>query len=167
MSLRATVTPHGSTAGSPPITISFGGPFENLGPGRGTESDFTVAVTGAGQRLSLGVRTTATAGYLRLDGSWFRLPAKQFAQLRQRLAGSSGSGPGSLPGLSVRPLRWLSDPQRVGDATVDGAPTTKVQARIDVGALADELGTPDDHGARAGQALRPTRPASVRSDRAA
>ena len=31
MSLRAAVTPHGSTAGSPPITISFGGPFENLG----------------------------------------------------------------------------------------------------------------------------------------
>jgi hypothetical protein len=141
LSLRATVTPHGSTAGTSPITISFGGPFENLGAGRGTESDFTVAVTGAGQRLSLGLRTTATAGYLRLDGSWFRLPATQFAQLRKRLAGSSGAGPASLPGLSVSPLKWLGDPQRLGDATVDGTPTTEVRARIDVGALAVELGT--------------------------
>jgi hypothetical protein len=141
LSLRATVTPHGSTAGSPPITISFGGPFENLGAGRGTESDFTIAVTAAGQRLSLGLRTTATAGYIQLDGSWFRLPATQFAQLRKRLAGSSGAGPASLPGLSVSPLKWLGDPQRLGDATVDGTPTTEVRARIDVGALADRLGT--------------------------
>jgi hypothetical protein len=88
LSLRATITPHGSTAGSPPITISFGGPFQNLGSGRGTESDFTVAVAAAGEGLSLGLRTTATAGYMRLDGSWFRLPAKQFAQLRKSLAGS-------------------------------------------------------------------------------
>jgi hypothetical protein len=141
LSLRATVTPHGSTAASTPITVSFGGPFQNLGSGRGTESDFTVAVAAAGQRLSLALRTTATAGYMRLDGSWFRLPAKQFAQLRKSLAGSGGSGPASLPGLSVSPLKWLRDPQLLGKATVDGTQTTEVRARIDVGALASELGT--------------------------
>jgi hypothetical protein len=141
LSLRATVTPHGSTAASTPITVSFGGPFQNLGSGRGTESDFTVAVAAAGQRLSLALRTTATAGYMRLDGSWFRLPAKQFAQLRKSLAGSGGSGPAALPGLSVSPLRWLRDPQLLGNATVDGTQTTEVRARIDIGALATELGT--------------------------
>jgi hypothetical protein len=141
LSLRATVIPHGSTAGSQPITISFGGPFESLGSGRGTESDFTVAVAVGGQRLSLGVRTTATAGYVRLNGSWFRLPAKQFAQLRKGLAASGGSGPGSLPGLSASPLKWLSDPQLIGDTTVDGTQTTEIQARVDVPALANEIGS--------------------------
>jgi hypothetical protein len=141
LSLRATVTPHGSTASSTPITISFGGPFESLGSGGATESDFTVAVAAGGQRLSLGLRTTTTAGYLRLNGSWFRLPAKQFAQLRKSLAASDGSGLASLPGLSVDPLKWLSDPQLLGDATVDGTQTTEVRARVDVRALADELGT--------------------------
>jgi hypothetical protein len=141
LSLTATVTPHGSTAVSTPITISFGGPFQSLGSGRGTESDFTVAVAAAGQRLSLGLRTTATAGYMRLNGSWFRLPAKQFAQLRKSLAGSGGSGATSLPGLSVSPLKWLRDPQLLGNATVDGTQTTEVRARIDVGALAGDLGT--------------------------
>jgi hypothetical protein len=141
LSLTATVTPHGSTAAGTPITISFGGPFQSLGSGRGTESDFTVAVAAAGQRLALGLRTTATAGYMRLNGSWFRLPAKQFAQLRKSLAGSGGSGATSLPGLSVSPLKWLRDPQLVGNATVDGTQTTEVRARIDVGALAGDLGT--------------------------
>jgi hypothetical protein len=141
LSLRATVIPHGSTAGSQPITISFGGPFESLGSGRGTESDFTVAVAAGGQRLSLGVRTTATAGYMRLNGSWFRLPAKQFAQLRKGLAASGGSGSASLPGLSASPLKWLNDPQLLGDTTVDGTPTTEIQARVDVPALANGLGS--------------------------
>jgi hypothetical protein len=141
LSLRATMIPHGSTAGSQPITISFGGPFESPGSGRGTESDFTVAVAAGGQRLSLGVRTTATAGYMRLNGSWFRLPAKQFAQLRKGLAASGGSGSASLPGLSASPLKWLNDPQLLGDTTVDGTPTTEIQAWVDVPALASELGS--------------------------
>jgi hypothetical protein len=142
LSLRATVTPHGtSSSSSTPITISFGGPFQSLGSGRVTESDFTVAVVAGSQRLLLGLRTTATAGYMRLNGSWFKLPATEFAQLRKSLATSGSSGLGSLPGLSVRPLRWLTDPQLLGTATVDGTQTTEVQARIDVAALADELGT--------------------------
>jgi hypothetical protein len=61
--------------------------------------------------------------------------------LRKSLAGSGGSAPASLPGLSISPLKWLRDPQLLGNATVDGAQTTEVQARIDVGALANDLGT--------------------------
>jgi hypothetical protein len=59
--------------------------------------------------------------------------------LRKSLTAAGGAA--SLPGLSVSPLRWLTDPQLVGDRTVGGTPTTEVRARIDVGALADELGT--------------------------
>jgi len=141
LSLRATVIPHGSTASSTPITISFGGPFESLGSGRGTESDFTVAVAAGGQRLSLGLRTTATVGYLRLNGSWFRLPAKQFAQLRKSLAASGGSGLASLPGPVGQPIDVAEATRTACDATVDGTQTTEVRARVDVRALADELGT--------------------------
>ncbi len=137
LSLRATVTLHGSTTSSAPITVSFSGPFQSLGSGHRIESDFTLTAAAAGQRLSLGLLTTGSAGYLRLNGSWFRLPAKQFSQLRTSLA---ASGQGSLPGLSVSPLTWLRDPQRLGNATVDGVPTTEVQARVAVGALADQLG---------------------------
>jgi hypothetical protein len=135
LSLKATLTPQGG-ASSAPMTISFGGPFQSSGSGGGTESDFTVALAASGQRLSFGLRTTSTAAYMQLAGTWYRLPAKQFAQLRKSLG---VAGAGSLPGLSVSPLHWLSDPQVVGDATVDGVPTTEVRARLDVAAFAADL----------------------------
>jgi hypothetical protein len=138
LSLQATLTPHGSTAPGESMTISFGGPFRQLGTGRATASDFTFSLAAGGQRLSFGLRTTATAGFMQVQGTWYRLPAKEFAQLRRSLGSASG-GTGSLPGLSVSPLRWLNDSEIVGTATVDGTPTTEVRARLDVGALAGDL----------------------------
>jgi hypothetical protein len=138
LSLQATLSPHGSTASGQSMTISFGGPFQQLGSGGLTASDFTFSLAAAGQRLSFGLRTTATAGFMQVQGTWYRLPAREFAQLRQSL-GSAGGAAGSLPGLSVSPLQWLSDPQIVGTASVDGTPTTEVRARLDVGALASDL----------------------------
>jgi hypothetical protein len=138
LSLQATLTPQGAGSSSAPMTLSFGGPFQQRGSAGQTESDFTVALAVDGQRLSFGLRTTSSAAFMQVAGTWYRLPAKQFVQLRKSL-GSAGSATGALPGLSVTPLRWLSDPQVVGDAAVDGVPTTEVRARLDVAAFAGDL----------------------------
>jgi hypothetical protein len=137
LSVRVTLAPHGSSGSTTPITISLGGPFQDLGSRHGAQSDFTIAVSADGQRLSLHLRLTATGAYIEFEGSWYRLPAKQFAQLRKSLESSSGAA--SLPGLSVSPLRWLRDPQIVGVATVDGVSTTEIRARLDVAAFVGDL----------------------------
>jgi hypothetical protein len=137
LSVKATLTPRGSSGSTTPITISLGGPFQDLGSRHGAESDFAIAVSADGQRLSLHLRLTATGAYIEFQGSWYRLPAKQFAQLRKSLESSSGAA--SLPGLSVTPLRWLSDPRIVGVATVNGVATTEIRARLDVGAFVGDL----------------------------
>ena len=70
-----TVNPTGSSTLSTPITLSVSGPFQSRGSGKLPQSDLTIGITALGQKGSLGVISTGTAGYVSLQGVNYQLPA--------------------------------------------------------------------------------------------
>jgi hypothetical protein len=141
------VTPSGSSVLTTPITLSFGGPFQDAGQGRIGNSDFTLRVSALGTSLiSLGLESLDGKGYVSLGGTSYQLPASEYRRLESGFAQTgSGSGSGSFSGLlgklGIDPLRWLTAPEIVGSSTVGGAATTHIRARLNVSALIADLGT--------------------------
>jgi hypothetical protein len=140
-----TVTPSGSSTLTSPITLSFSGPFQDLGKGRAPNSDFTLSLGSLDRSLlSIGLESLDGKGYINLGGSSYPLPASEYQQLESRLthAGSgSGSTSGILGKLGIDPLRWLVDPTVAGTGTIGGASTTQISAGLNMGALLDDVGT--------------------------
>jgi hypothetical protein len=146
LSFALTVSPSGSSSLNGPISLSFGGPFQNLGRGKLPQSNFTISVSAFGKTGSLGILSTGTNGYVTLSGTSYQLPASTFQRLESsfaQLASSPGtSGGGSTLGkLGIDPLHWLVNPSVVGNESVGGASTTHIRAGVDVGALVNDLNT--------------------------
>ncbi|HWF50635.1 MAG TPA: hypothetical protein VG294_08345 [Solirubrobacteraceae bacterium] len=145
LGVQLVVTPSGSSTLNTPITLTFGGPFQALGPGRVGDANFTLRVSALGASLiSVGLESVNGKGYVSLSGTSYRLPANQYRQIESRLSqagSSSASGSGLLGKLGIDPLRWLSAPKIVGTSAVAGASTTHVRAGLKVGALIDDLST--------------------------
>lgn len=136
-----TVTPTGSSVIKTPIALSVSGPFQSRGKGQLPISDLTLAFSGLGQKGSLGVISTGTAAYANLEGVNYQLPAADFKKLQSSFTSTSGS---SAPGLStfgIDPLHWLTNPKKVGTATIGGAATTHIRAGVDVPKLIADLNT--------------------------
>ncbi len=136
LAVKLVIVPKGSSEVTTPLTLSLGGPFENRGSGHSAESALTIAFSGLGKHGSLGVTTTGSAGYITLDGTSYQVPSADFKKLQNSLGTHSGTG--SEPGLSsfgINPQDWVSSPQIVGTATVDGAVTEHLHANVDVEAL--------------------------------
>ena len=134
------VTPRGSSVITTPLSLSLGGPFQSRGKGRTPESALTIAFSGLGKKASFGVRTTADAAYVALQGTNYRLPASDFAKLGSTLSGNQSES--SAPGLStfgIDPESWLRNPRIVGTQTVDGATTEHLHATVDVPAFVQSL----------------------------
>jgi hypothetical protein len=136
--------PTGSSTLTTPITLSLGGPFQSRGGGKLPQSDFTIGVSALGQRGSLGVISTGSAGYVNLQGANYQLPQADFQKLEQSFtAAQSGGGPRSsgLAQLGINPQHWLTNPSVVGTQTVNGDATTHIRAGVDVKALISDLNT--------------------------
>jgi hypothetical protein len=130
------ITPKGSSELSTPLSLSLGGPFQSGSGGHSAQSALTISFSGLGKHGSLGVTTTGAAGYITLQGTSYKLPSADFKKLQSSLANHSGSG--SEPGLSsfgIDPQDWVSSPQIVGTATVDGAVTEHLHASVNVRAF--------------------------------
>lgn len=136
LNLALTIDAAGSSTLNGPITLSFGGPFENRGTGKLPESNFTVSANALGHSVSLGILSTGTNGYVTLQGKSYQLPAATFQKLESSFSQSAG---GSLPKLGIHPLRWLSNPTVVGPENVGGVPTTHIHAGVNVSALLSDL----------------------------
>jgi hypothetical protein len=148
LSFNLTVTPTGSNTLKTPISLSFGGPFQSLGNGKLPKSDFSISLSGAGTGGTLGIVSTGTTGYIRLQGTSYQLPQATFQKLESSFAGvasnpsgGSGAGQGSLSRLGIEPLHWLSNPSMIGTESVDGTSTTHIRATINVPALLADLNT--------------------------
>lgn len=140
------VEPQGTSALKGPISLSFGGPFQSLGTGKLPQSNFNLSLSAVGRSIGLGIVSTGSAGYVSFQGTSYTLPQADFQRLESSFS-SLASGPGSggssgvLGRLGIQPLRWLSNPQVVGDETVAGTPTTHVRAGINVAALLGDFNT--------------------------
>jgi hypothetical protein len=146
LSLDVTVNPSGSSTLKGPIALTFGGPFASLGSGKLPKSDFNVAISALGHTGSLGILSTGTAGYVKLSGTSYQLPAATFRQLESSFsslttASSAGSGSGALGKLGINPLHWLKNPTIAGNESVGGASTTHIRSGVNVSALLSDLNT--------------------------
>jgi hypothetical protein len=137
-----TVNPSGSSVLQGPITVSFGGPFQRLGAGKLPQSNFNVTLNALGHSGSIGILSTGTAGYVTYQGASYRLPQAAFQRLESsfsQVASPLGSGARVRSKLGIHPLRWLANPQVIGDESVAGTPTTHIRAGIDVAAFLNDF----------------------------
>jgi hypothetical protein len=145
LNLAVTVDPSGSSTLSGPIKLSFGGPFQSSSAGKIPQSNFTVSISALGKSGSLGILSTGSSGYVRLQGTSYQLPQATFKKLESSLSqiGSTGNGGSSatLSKLGIRPLDWLQNPKVVGSESVGGADTTHITASINVAAFLADFST--------------------------
>lgn len=144
--VNLSVQPSGSSTLKGPLSLSFGGPFQSLGAGKLPQSNFNLSLNALGHAISMGILSTGTKGYVSFGGASYPLPQAEFQKLESSfssLATSAGSshGSGTLSKLGIQPLHWLSDPQVVGDESVDGTATTHIRAKINVSALLADFNT--------------------------
>jgi hypothetical protein len=136
LDLSVVITTKGSSELTTPLSLSLSGPFQSRGSGRSAESALTIALAGLGKHGSLGVTTTSAGAYVTLEGTSYKLPSADFKKLQTSLGSKSSTG--SEPGLSsfgINPEDWVSRPEIVGTATVDGALTEHLHANVDVRAF--------------------------------
>ena len=144
MGITLTIVPSGSSTLNGPITISFGGPFQTRGAGKLPASNFTASASALGQRVSLGILSTGTNGYVTLKGTSYQMPQATFQKLESsfaQLASSPGTSNGTLGSLGIQPLHWLTHPTIVGTEKVGGVQTTHIHAGVNVPALLNDLNT--------------------------
>lgn len=143
LNLNLTVDPAGSSTLSGPITLSFGGPFQSSGSGQLPASNFTISGSALGQSVSVGIISTGTAGYVTLQGSNYQMPQATFQRLQssfsQLTSSQAGSGSGTVSGLGIQPLHWLTHPTVVGTENVGGVQTTHIHAGVNAAALLGDL----------------------------
>jgi hypothetical protein len=136
------LTPTGSRTITTPITFALGGPFQSRGAGKLPASKLDLTIDALGHHGALGIVSTGSAGYVTLDGASYQLPAADFQKLASSFSSAAaGGGSGGLSKLGINPLHWLTAPTVVGSATVGGAPTTHIQAHVNVDALLSDLNT--------------------------
>ena len=132
----------GASSGAGPISLTLNGPFQSRGNGKLPQSDLTLSIDGYGHHGQLGIISTGTTGYVKLDGVAYRLPAADFNKLSTSFSSAgSGSTVGGLPKLGIHPLNWLTNPSVVGSDNVGGTATTHIRAGVNVASLLNDLNT--------------------------
>src|SRR5918911_651489 len=143
LAVRLVVTPSGSKTLSGPLELTFGGPFEALGAGKPPKSNFTVRLSAFGRSGSLGVISTGRKGYVRLQGTAYRLPQATFRQFESSLGRVTNSGRSGRFGSfsKIDFVSWVRHPVVVGNGTVAGASTKHIHGGIDVRKMLTDLNT--------------------------
>jgi hypothetical protein len=142
LGFSVSLLPTGSRTITTPITLALGGPFQSRGAGKLPASKLELTIDALGHHGALGIVSTGSNGYLTLDGASYQLPGAEFQKLASSFSSAAaGGGSGGLSKLGINPLHWLTAPTIVGSATVGGAPTTHIQAHVNVDALLSDLNT--------------------------
>jgi hypothetical protein len=146
-----TAKPSGSAIINTPLTLTIAGPFDDSAGSSVPALDLTAKFAGLSMGGSMRFITTGTAGYVSLADRSYKLPAKEFAQLRDGLAASamvpaSGlataatSPPAQIDSDLAREWRsWLLDPRVVDSESVNGVRSDHIAGRLDVTTLLRDL----------------------------
>ena len=136
----------GLAAISGPINVTLTGPFQSNGPKTFPSFDFGLSLNVAGAAFTAGAVSTGTAGYVKLEGTTYKLSDKFVSSVlgavKHAVKPSAKSQSGiSLQSLGIDPRRWLSSPQKVGTEKVGETDATHVTAQVDVPKLLDDVDT--------------------------
>lgn len=135
----------GSKTATKPLTVRLSGPFQSESSAAGKFPEFALKLDldAGGHALQAGASSTGSALFVELAGTWFTVPESTFKTLQQGYAqatktASTAKVRSSFASLGIEPGHWLSDPAKVGNATVAGVPTIHLTADVNVaGLLAD------------------------------
>ncbi len=143
LALSFEVSASGSSASTAPMSVRLSGPFESRSEGSLPRFALKLDLRAGGHTLDAGATATGSALYLQIAGSWFSTPASTYKSIEQSFAQATRrSSPekvhSTFSSLGIEPARWMSNPSRVGTATVGGARTVHLSADVNVPAfLAD------------------------------
>lgn len=139
--LRVVVTGDSSLQG--PIDATIAGPFESAGSDRLPKFDLALDASAEGQSIKAGLTSTSDQLFVDFGGTSYAVPAQVVQQLQRSFERSRQQGSSqpraSLKALGIDPLRWLQDATVVGTESVGGTPTDHISAKVDVGALLDDV----------------------------
>jgi hypothetical protein len=121
-----------------PVDIDLTGPFQSNGKGKLPNFDLALGLGVGGETLQAGLVSTGSKGYVKLQGAAFDVGKELYESFRtgyegaQKDAKPSKDAP-TFEALGIKPLRWLSDPQRRGEEEdVAGTKTIHIAAKVDV-----------------------------------
>lgn len=143
MDLLFTLSATGSGTTTKPLSVRLTGPFQSEGSGKLPSFALELDLNAGGHGLSAGARATGSALYVQLAGTWFSTPSSTYKAIEEGFAQASRQASTSkvrstFSSLGIDPGRWLSNPSRLGSATVGGAATVHLTADVNIPAfLAD------------------------------
>jgi hypothetical protein len=145
MGLTAELKGKGATAKQieEPVSVKVSGPFQNRGEDALPAMDLKLTASAGGQSVSAGVVSTGSDGYIDYQGSFYKVPEKQFASFKKdferRQRKENGTKQPTLASLGVNPQKWLEDPQVEGDEELGGTETVHISAGVQVPSLITDL----------------------------
>jgi hypothetical protein len=148
------IVPHG-TGSAAPSTIALGGPFE-LVPGKPLPvARITYTVSSGGRSQVVTLLTTGDKAYSVVKGQAYELPPSETKQLKAATKDLAKPGRGGgLSGINLHFGRWLVAPQVAAGREIDGTPTWRTAAKVDVvEALKDMIASAGTLGSITGQGV--------------
>lgn len=140
-SFSIAITPKGTDTADP-STIKLEGPFELL-PGKKlplAHINYTISSGGRSQVVEL--LMTGDKAYTIVSGQAYELPGsatKELKQATKQLSKGDGGESAGLSGLNLNFDRWLIRPQVGAGTEIDGTPTWRTRAEVDVVAALKDL----------------------------
>lgn len=133
----------GQSTATKPLAVTLSGPFENPSGGQAGKLPrfaLQLQLSAAGHPLSAGATSTGSALYVQLAGTWFSTPSSTYKAIEESYAKATNTASTSkvrstFSALGIEPGQWLTDPTKVGTATIAGAPTIHLTAAVNVPAL--------------------------------
>jgi hypothetical protein len=138
LAVRANLNLTGVEGLAGPIALQVSGPFQSAGKGQLPNFDLSANLTAGGETLQIGAVSTGDKGYVKLQGLAFDIGDQLYASFKkgyqdaQKQAGTETKDAPTFEALGIKPLRWLSSPERIGEEDVGGSETVKIAAKVDV-----------------------------------
>ena len=143
VNLSFAVAPAGQKSSAKPLAVTLSGPFQSVASGKLPRFALQLQLSAAGHGLQAGATSTGSALFVDLAGTWFSIPASTYKSLEEGYAqatkkASNAKVRSTFSTLGIEPGRWLSNPTKVGTATVGGVSTVHLTAGVNIPAfLAD------------------------------
>lgn len=141
---------------SEPIRLRVTGPYRSGEDNTLPAFDWDVSFSGGDQTLTGGLVSTTDNFFVIFNEVAYESGEDAVRRANEQLAAErEGREERSLSQFGVDPAEWLGDASEEGDEDVAGVPTTRVQAKVDVARMLDDLNTLID---RAGNVAGPAPP---------